>query len=133
MASWLKQFFSGDDDKLKDFDQETAGLGIQELRKIGVQSIAIDKIVGSVGRAHELGKDFRYRERAITARYHSIEDALRVGKPMDPIKVFRLQRPGAAEEYYVVDGHHRVAQAKQHGYTDINAEVTDVILLQDDA
>ncbi|HLA42995.1 MAG TPA: ParB/Srx family N-terminal domain-containing protein [Aggregatilineales bacterium] len=135
--TWLSRFLSqsAEDKKqkmLKSFEEETAHLHIEAVRKPGIVSIEIDKIVGSVGRAHELDKNFHYRKRAKTERYHIIEDAMRSGKPMEPVKVFKLKRGRETSEYYVVDGHHRVAQAKQHGYTEINADVTEVIILDDE-
>lgn len=125
----------GDDDadkKVKSFDEETADMPVKEVRKQGVASIAVGKIVGSVGRAHELDGRFRYRKRAVTRRYQSIEQAVQSGRPMDPIKVLKVKRKRRDTEYYVVDGHHRVAHAKLHGYHDINADVSEVIDTDED-
>jgi len=131
MASWLKKILGKDnssEDRVKSFEEETSELNIEEYRKAGTQSIPLDKIVGSVGRAHELNSDFRYRGRSATDRYHNIEDALRAGRPARPIKVFKVEHEDGEEEYYVVDGHHRVSQAKQHGYGEMNADITEIIV-----
>ena len=49
------------------------------------------------------------------------------GTPSDPIKVMKVKRGERDTQYYVVDGHHRVAIAKSHHSKDIHAEVTEVI------
>jgi hypothetical protein len=89
--------------------------------------------VGSVGRADNLRSDFFYRTgKAVTARFLRIGRAMEQGKVLPPIEVYkaRLQRhPGGAgapvTEYYVVDGHHRVAMAKKLGQAYLDAHVVE--------
>lgn len=135
MWTWLKRLLLGskNEDIVKSFDEATADIPHKEFRRIGQRSIETDKIVGSVGRAHELKSNFRYRERTTTGRYRSVEAAMREGKPMGPIKVVRVKRKRRDTEFYVVDGHHRVAEAKRHGLSEMNAEVTDVVIPSEDS
>ncbi len=135
MWAWLKQLLgigAGAEDKVKNFDDVTTDEEIEEYRKQGKQPIPTEKIVGSVGRAHELDQNFRYRKRGITGRYTSIADAMREGKPMEPIKVVKVKRERAKTEYYVVDGHHRVAEAKKRGLDEMNADITEAVIKPDD-
>ncbi len=112
---------------VKNFYQEVAGLSDKETRPVGVCSINITDIVGSVGRAEELDANFRFKNQGWTDRHQRIEQRVRQGQPMDPIKVFKVQSDRQAE-YYVVDGHHRVAVAKRSGFFSMNADVTEVVL-----
>ena len=129
MLAWLKKFFgSNDPSQVKSFDAESGQLNIRDYQKAGKASIKTGKIVGSVGRAHELDAEFRYRGRDLTDRYHSMNQANRDGRPSAPIKVIKVKRDRSESEYYVMDGHHRVAQAKKQGYDEMNAEVTEAII-----
>jgi hypothetical protein len=111
---------------LKDFDAQLPKQSHISFRKLGIAVVPIEKIVGSVGRAHELDKRFRYRGRAITERYQQAAANMEIGQPRQPIKVYKLKRFRASSEYYVLDGHHRLAAVIQQGYGEVNAFVTEV-------
>jgi hypothetical protein len=130
MLEWLRDLFLGGEDRshVKDFDEIMSKIGVADYHKLGVQSIPTDQIIGSVGRAHELDGSFHYRNRVPTARYQRVSQSLVLGKPTDPIKVLKVVYPSGKIEYYVVDGHHRVAQAKQSGFAEMNADVTEAVL-----
>jgi hypothetical protein len=86
----------------------------------GFQTIRVDKIVGSVDRTVDFDRFFRPRNRQLRARL----DALRVafaGREMPAISVYE-----AGGVYFVIDGHHRVALARQLGSEFIDAEVTSI-------
>ena len=117
----------------KSFEREVEGAGITGRRDAGVATIPTSKVVGSVGRAQNLRSDFFYRTgRAMTARFVSIGKAMEQGKVLPPIEVYKARlrrRRGAAEttrtEYYVVDGHHRVAMARKMGQDFLDAHVVE--------
>ncbi len=98
-----------------------------DLKSRGVRSIDTADIVGSVGRAQELDCNFRPRGEPWTDRHRLLEAKMQRGEPTEPIKVFLVQREEKAE-YYVVDGHHRVALAKRNAFKELNADVTEVVL-----
>ena len=117
---------------LKSFGDEVkrAG-GVAGRSRAGPQVVPIEKIVGSVDRAKAMRSDFFYRSgRAVTQRFERIGEALKQGKPLPPIELYKLKvrrRDRATppvSEYYVVDGHHRVAMARKLGqeYIDANVE-----------
>jgi len=118
--------FNKKSEAIKNFDKEAGDIPNKQYRKIGVQSIETNLIVGSVGRAHELNEKFFYKGRKVDDRHKRIEADFVSGKPMQPIQVLKLQCDEHDAQYFVMDGHHRVAIAKQHGLTSINAEVTEV-------
>jgi hypothetical protein len=119
----LKRTCSSD---LKDFAAQLPDHHRINFQKLGTMSVPVEKVVGSVGRAQDLDQNFRYRGRAITERYQQAAIKMKAGQPCPPIKLFQLKRPRTSTEYYVFDGHHRLAAALQQGYHDVNAVVTGV-------
>lgn len=130
VLTWLKKKIGlAEDAGIKALADQIENVDGIETCKHGVISIPVKQIVGSVDRAHELNSSFRYRGRAITSRYHNINQAMRDGAPMKPIQVVKISgRDRCDSEFYVVDGHHRVANAKARGFDEINAQVTEIIL-----
>jgi hypothetical protein len=118
---------------LKSFEQEVdAGGGMSARADAGTQPVPVEKIVGSVGRARSLRSDFFYRgARAMTYRYRRIGELMEEGRMLPPIHVYRLRRRHAdaesspESEYYVVDGHHRVAMARKLGQAYLDASIVE--------
>jgi hypothetical protein len=127
-----KLFGSGHGDA-KSFEKEVEGAGVVGRVDSGMKTIPASKIVGSVGRAQNLRSDFFYKTgQAMTARFVRIGKAMEAGKALPAIEVYkaRLRRKqGEREvertEYYVVDGHHRVAMAKKLGQDFLDAHVVE--------
>ena len=116
---------------VKSFEQDLqAGGGMAGRTDAGMKVVDVRKVVGSVGRAETLRSDFFYRRgRAMTARFQRVGRAMREGKILPPLELYKVQRDqrGAdaapASEYYVVDGHHRVAMARKLGQDFMDAHV----------
>jgi hypothetical protein len=114
-------------DALRSFSEDAARSGPLARRHLGVRTIEIARIVGSLDRAHELDADFRRRGfRKATSleeqRFQRVLDATREGVALPPITVYNL-----GFGYYVEDGHHRVAAARIEGQTEIEADVTEFV------
>src|SRR3954449_9228205 len=92
------------------FDEVVEALGRTGERSIGLQSIALDSIVGSVGRTREFDRSFRPTSNRTRPRWERIANAQRRGKDMPPISVYRV-----GELHFVRDGHHRVSVARAQG------------------
>jgi len=88
----------------------------------GIRSVPLDKIVGSVGRYHDFDSHFRLRNFASTERLDGILQAMRQGKYLPPVKLYQIK-----EEYYVLDGNHRVAAAKALCREKIDARILEFI------
>jgi hypothetical protein len=86
----------------------------------GYQTIRVDKIVGSVDRTVDFDRFFRPRSRQLRARLDALKVAF-AGREMPPISVYE-----AGSVYFVIDGHHRVALARQLRSEFIDAEVTSI-------
>jgi hypothetical protein len=85
----------------------------------GMQTIPIERIVGSVDRSVDFDRFFRPRKRSdLRQRINSLRAAF-ADSPIPPISVYE-----ASGLYFVSDGHHRVALTRADGGEFIDAEVT---------
>jgi hypothetical protein len=103
------------------FEEVVDALGRVSETDLGLQTIALDSIVGTVDRTKEFDRAFRPTSPRLRARWQRIAEAQRRGESFPPISVFRI-----GELHFVRDGHHRVSVARSLGRTDIDAYVTEV-------
>jgi hypothetical protein len=104
------------------FEEVVEALGRRSERDLGLQSITLDSIVGTVGRRRsEFDRSFRPASPGVRGRWERIATARRRGEAMPPIDVYRV-----GELHFVVDGHHRVSVARALGDTHIDAYVKEV-------
>jgi hypothetical protein len=104
------------------FDEVVQALGWRGERRLGLQTIDLDSIVGTVDRTREFDRNFRPTSRRLRQRWERIAKAMRKGEAMPPIDVLRI-----GDLHFVRDGHHRVSVARQLGLEKIDAYVTEVI------
>ena len=104
------------------FDEVVEALGRVAERDLGMQTIAIDSIVGSVDRGKEFDREFRPTSARVRTRFEQIANAQRRGESMPPIDVYRV-----GVLHFVRDGHHRVAVARAQGRDEIDAHVVEVV------
>jgi HSP20 family molecular chaperone IbpA len=120
LARWLRRE-PDDVDVMLPFDEVIAALGWQGERYLGVQTVPIDAIVGSVDRTREFDRSFRPTTNRARSRWQRIDEAQRRGASMPPIDVYKV-----GDLYFVKDGHHRVSVAAALGYDVIEAHVTEI-------
>jgi hypothetical protein len=95
----------------------------RQLREGGEQFIPVARIVGSVDGASQLfDRNYRPVSDRARARLGSVLLAMRQGEPLPPIEVWAWR-----SEYYILDGHHRVAAARALGSDYISAHVIEVV------
>jgi len=87
---------------------------------VGLRTIPIDRIVGSVDRGVEFDRDFGPLSNRSSERWRRLVEVFPVGN-FPPIDVYEL-----GGGYFVEDGHHRVALARHRGAEFIEAVVTRV-------
>ena len=104
------------------FDEVVQALGRRGERRLGLATIDLDSIVGTVDRTREFDRRFRPTSRTARQRWQRIATAVRRGEAMPPIDVYRI-----GEMHFVRDGHHRVSVARQLGLDVIEAEVTEIV------
>jgi hypothetical protein len=104
------------------FEEVVGALGRVGETDLGVQTIALDSIVGTVDRrAGAFDRAFRPARAETRGRWLAIAAARRRGDAMPPIEVYRI-----GELHFVRDGHHRVSVARALGDTVIEARVREV-------
>jgi hypothetical protein len=112
----------GDVNVILPFEEVVAALGRRGERRLGLQTIPLDSIVGTIDRGREFDRRFRPTSGRVRPRWERIATAQRRGKAMPPIDVYRI-----GELHFVKDGHHRVSVARAFGWDTIDAYVTEVL------
>jgi len=103
------------------FDEVVEALGMVGETQLGLQTIPLDSIVGTVDRTGDFDRGFRPTTPRVRGRWQRIAAAQRRGESFPPISVYRV-----GDLHFVRDGHHRVSVAKSLGREDIDAYVTQV-------
>jgi hypothetical protein len=113
-----------DVDVILPFEEVVDALGRVEERYVGLQTIELDSILGTVDRGAHGGFDRQFRPTTarVRARWERIANAARRGEPLPPISVYRI-----GDVYFVRDGHHRVSVARALGRDTIEAYVVEVV------
>src|SRR5690242_2867050 len=88
----------------------------------GLRPIAVDRIIGSVARPSDFDRDFRPKLVVSAHRLAGLRAAFPDGTPLPAIEVHE-----AGGAYFVADGHHRVALARERGAEFIDAEITHLV------
>ena len=88
----------------------------------GICSVAVKRIIGSVGRYHDFDSKFRIKQHVSSERLNNIKQAMRKGKRLPPVKLYQIK-----DDYYVLDGNHRVSAAKEFGHDLIDAYILEFI------
>jgi hypothetical protein len=104
------------------FDEVVEALGWRGERRLGLQVISLDSIVGTVDRSRDFDRSFRPTSRRVRRRWEGIAEAIRRGQSMPPIDVYRI-----GDLHFVRDGHHRVSVARALGLDVIDAYVTEIV------
>src|SRR5688572_22431032 len=102
---------------LLEFEEVRRRLQLGTRVDVGVQEIAIDAIIGSLGRAHEFDGCFRPQ----TPRLRKVLVQIKAARPNAADTAILVYQVDHA--YFVVDGHKRLALAVDEGREMIDAEV----------
>ncbi len=112
----------GDSDRLLPLDEVTGALGMRGERYMGLQTIRLDTIVGTVDSRREFDRHFRPTSNRVRERWEQLALAERRGAAIPPIEVYRV-----GGLHFVSDGHHRVSIAAATGQQTIDAYVTEIL------
>jgi hypothetical protein len=110
-------------ERLEVLDDRAGWASTAQRRALGVESIALDSITGTVEPSKAESFDRRFRpDRSCGGRWQQVWLAELDGVTLPPIAVYRV---GA--RHIVRDGHHRVSAARDHGWAAIEADVVELL------
>jgi uncharacterized ParB-like nuclease family protein len=109
---------------LASMDAALEAAGSEGRSFAGIYEIPLDRVVGSAApstKSADFDPGFLPVDRRMRDRWTRIYRAMVQGDELPPIDVYKL-----GENYYVIDGHHRVSVARSLGRDTINARVIEV-------
>jgi hypothetical protein len=103
------------------FEEAASALGARNKMRLGRRIVAVEKIVGSVGRFKDFDWDFLPVRRSLEDRWKRVDRAFHLGVDLPPVVLYKL-----GGSYFVLDGNHRISVARYQGVRWIEAEVTQL-------
>lgn len=115
---------------IESFDRHFNQNGLTDSVELGLRTVEVKNIVGSVNRWQDFDSHFRFKltSRGAMERFAKIKRLLEQGEVLPPVDLYKIR-----DKYYVVDGNHRVAAAKEIGQIYIDAHVTEWLPPRDSA
>jgi len=107
---------------LRNFQQEVQKKGYESRIDQGTRTVSIEHIVGSISRSADFSRGFSPKSSNTEARVRHIEEVFGEHQPFPTVDLYKLD-----DEYYVVDGHHRIAAARRRGQRFVDAHVIEYI------
>ena len=96
-------------------------------RRVGVRSVPLDRIIGTTRHPSQNTADFlplpRLRGQNWRGRWQRINAAMERLATLPPVDLVQV-----GDDYYVEDGHNRVAAAVRAGGVEVDADVTQLLL-----
>ena len=120
LAGWLRR--RPDANRILSFDEVVAALGWRGEHYLGLQTIQLDTVTGTVDSGRDFDRGFRPTSNRVRQRWEGLDLAQRRGAAIPPIDVYRV-----GNLHFVKDGHHRVSVARAAGHKTIEAYVTEVL------
>lgn len=122
-AFWRKvrTWMQGENNELLEYEAIRRELPFQGQRDVGVRTIPLDKIVGSVGRYRDFDRAFLPTQRQTMGRWVNISRARYEDVELPAIDVYKV-----GDVYFVRDGNHRVSVARERNQDFIDAYVTEI-------
>lgn len=120
----LRAVLTGRAQRLQSIEPILKAAGLEGRSFGGVREIPLDRVVGSAAPPAKTGDfdpGFLPVNRRMRERWTRIYLAMVEGDELPPIDVYKVD-----DNYYVIDGHHRVSVARNLGRPNINARVIDV-------
>jgi hypothetical protein len=122
--SWwevVQSIFGGGVPHLLDLERFFATCTVVSCQDLGIRSVPIAQIRGSVSsrRAYDFDANFRPIKTHVEERWLSLATACQRGVKIPPVILVQI-----GGIYFVQDGHHRISVARAMGQTEIVATVT---------
>ncbi len=107
--------------KLLSFDEVKSALGAVEQVYLGMRTVPVANIVGSVGRHRDCDRAFPPSSDDSADRWKKIDRMMHRSEELPPVSLYKI-----GDAYFVGDGNHRVSVARQRGVEMIDAEVIEL-------
>ncbi len=117
----ILSFITGKSNYLLSYNEVLEKLHEKSRKALGLQSIPLAAITGSVGRYRDFNRSFLPRSANIEDRWAQVKVAMNSFRGVPPIEVYKI-----GDVYFVLDGNHRVSVAREMGHKSIQAYVTEV-------
>jgi hypothetical protein len=114
----IQNFMNPDKRRLLSFHDVKQILRPKNEVYAGMQTVPIDRIVGSEGRYQDFDRHFLPRTSNLRQRWERVDEARLTDVILPPIQLYEI-----GGLYFVRDGNHRVSVAKAQGVEFIDAEV----------
>ena len=122
---WLKRLLDrrppADTNHVRSFNAEQAREEDVQFIDQGTIDVDLSQIIGSVGKYHDFDSQFRPKKHVSGKRFSEIKRAMREATSLPPVKLYQIR-----DDFYVLDGNHRVAAAKELGRQRIKAKVIEL-------
>lgn len=105
------------------FDAVRKSLEAIQERYLGYRAIPLDRVIGSVGRYKDFNAEFQIEEHLDRGRKDRIKELMEREEVLPPVKLYKI-----GDAYFVLDGNHRIAAAKELGKEFIDADVTECVV-----
>ncbi len=127
MPDWIRKLMGRPDSNastrpVKSFKDDQQRQAAYDSRVRGIRTVALERIVGSVGRYQDFDSRFRLKQQRPSERLQRIKKALREGRVLPPVKLYQIK-----DAFYVLDGNHRIAAAKELDHDEIRAHIVEFI------
>jgi hypothetical protein len=121
-AFWREvfSFLGGRPNRLLSWREVCDKLGVRGQIYRGMQTIPLDRIIGSVGRYLDFDRAFLPTQGITADRWRSIARAHYADISLPPVKLYKI-----GDAYFVLDGNHRVSVARERGVAFVDAEVIE--------
>ena len=117
----LRAWLARRPNRLLSYDEIKDKLHLGGSRYGGIHSVPVKSIIGSVDRYRDFDRAFLPAQTFTGDRWKAINRAFYRDEALPPIKLYQV-----GDVYFVLDGHHRVSVAREHGVEFIDAEVIKV-------
>ena len=118
----LKYFLVGRNNELLSFEKVQKSFELHNQRNLGIQTIKIEDIVGSLDRYKDFDSYFLPKKVNLQRRWANIHNLLVRDVILPPVILYKV-----GEIYFVFDGNHRVSVSKKMGVEYIDAEVIEFV------
>jgi hypothetical protein len=111
--------------RLQDFDELLAHSELEHSRYAGLQTVDIDDIRGTQGKADAFDAEFNPIRETTRSRWIGVAIEKMGGRDLPPVDLVKVN-----DVYYVRDGHHRISVARNLGQSFVEAEVIEMQMRQ---